>query len=61
MSLKNTKKQANQERKARLLSEYQKKSECLVTFRLSSEQLEKLKKNAEAEQRSISNYLRTKI
>jgi predicted DNA binding CopG/RHH family protein len=61
MNVKDTTKQAEQERKQRLLSDQQKKSECFITFRLSSEQLDKLKKNAAAEQRTISNYLRTKI
>jgi predicted DNA binding CopG/RHH family protein len=61
MNVKDTTKRADQHRKERLLTDQQKKSECLITFRLSSEQLDKLKKNAAAEQRTISNYLRTKI
>ena len=56
MNVKDTTKQAEQDRKQRLLSDQQKKSECFITFRLSSEQLDQLKKNAAAEQRTISNY-----
>lgn len=39
----------------------EKAAECFVTFRLTEQQLEKLKQYAEKENRTLSNYIKTKI
>ena len=39
----------------------EKAAECFVTFRLTEQQLEKLKHQAQTENRTLSNYIKTKL
>jgi len=49
------------EKQLRTLNERQKVADCFVTFRLNSMQLEKLKHQAQTENRTISNYIKNLI
>lgn len=49
------------DKQLRTLNERQKLSDCFVTIRVNSTQLLKLKHEAKTENRSISNYIKTKL
>ena len=61
MNVKDTTKKGNLEKQLRTLNERQKVADCFITFRLNSMQLEKLKHQAQTENRTISNYIKTKL
>lgn len=61
MNVKDTTKKSNLEKQLRTLNERQKVADCFFTFRLNSMQLEKLKHQAQTENRTISNYIKTKL
>lgn len=49
------------DKQLRSLNERQKVADCFFTFRLNSTQLLKLKHQAQTENRTISNYIKTKL
>jgi hypothetical protein len=61
MNVKDTTKKGNLEKQLRTLNERQKVADCFVTFRVNSMQLEKLKHQAQTENRTISNYIKNLI
>jgi hypothetical protein len=54
-------KESLMQRQLKELKQAQEKTDCLISFRLTTNQLTKIKKEAQKQQRTLSNYLRTKL